>query len=317
MRLEQLRYLIQIHKDKSMNKASQNLNISVQALSLSLNSIENELGISVFTRSHKGMQVTAAGREILRFSEHTLKEYDSLLTKIGQKSPETPVPPVSGTISLYANPMFMEIGLTKTITEFRKLYPDIRINLAQTDVSDMLSAIIQHKNSRRGACLGLVVLPGTSPQEHELFLKKQNPELIIKPFSSKRFFCAVSFDSVYAKYNSISFSTIIKAPLVVFSNIGGNYNCAVHILKKYGNPNVVTTAGSITAWHQALKDNIGVGLLNSSFVDEDSPTRQLFQDIKLIPIRDSCETVNAFIVKKTVMPLEQTFISFIRENHLF
>lgn len=54
MRLEQLRYLIEIANSKSINKAAHNLYITQPALSIAINSLEEELNYPLLTRTKKG-----------------------------------------------------------------------------------------------------------------------------------------------------------------------------------------------------------------------------------------------------------------------
>ena len=55
MRLEQLEQLILISKEKSFNAASEHLNISHQALNTSIKKLEEEIGVSLIKRTHRGL----------------------------------------------------------------------------------------------------------------------------------------------------------------------------------------------------------------------------------------------------------------------
>ena len=48
MRLEQLQYIIEIEKEKSISKAAKSLYIGQPALSASLSSLEKEIGVNIF-----------------------------------------------------------------------------------------------------------------------------------------------------------------------------------------------------------------------------------------------------------------------------
>ena len=54
MTLQQLRYLIAIAEYGSINAAAQNLYASQSNLSTAIKELEQELGISIFTRSNRG-----------------------------------------------------------------------------------------------------------------------------------------------------------------------------------------------------------------------------------------------------------------------
>ena len=61
MRLEQLKYLIEVANCKSINKAAQNLYITQPALSIAINSLEEELQYPLLKRTKKGVLLTEDG----------------------------------------------------------------------------------------------------------------------------------------------------------------------------------------------------------------------------------------------------------------
>ena len=62
MELRQLEYFVRIADTGSINEAARKLNMSQPPLSYSLRQLEGELGAELFTRSAKGVELTAAGR---------------------------------------------------------------------------------------------------------------------------------------------------------------------------------------------------------------------------------------------------------------
>lgn len=64
MELLQLQYFSEVARQKSITKAAQLLHISQPSLSQTIRRLENELGVKLFERSGKGIQLTAKG---LRF----------------------------------------------------------------------------------------------------------------------------------------------------------------------------------------------------------------------------------------------------------
>lgn len=67
MTLNQLKYVIEIAKTGSINKASNNLFISQPVLSASIKSLENELAKEIFSRSTRGIELTPFGRAFLSY----------------------------------------------------------------------------------------------------------------------------------------------------------------------------------------------------------------------------------------------------------
>ena len=68
MTLQQLRYLIAIAEYGSINAAAQNLYASQSNLSTAIKELERELGITVFTRSNRGVTLTNDGTELLGYA---------------------------------------------------------------------------------------------------------------------------------------------------------------------------------------------------------------------------------------------------------
>ena len=65
MTLQQLIYAVTVSEQTSMNKAASALFISQASLSASIQNLENELGITIFKRSNRGVTVTPEGAEFL------------------------------------------------------------------------------------------------------------------------------------------------------------------------------------------------------------------------------------------------------------
>ena len=56
MRIEQLAFILEIHRHNSMKAAAEHLFITPQALSSAVKSLEEELNIQIFHRSNNGIR---------------------------------------------------------------------------------------------------------------------------------------------------------------------------------------------------------------------------------------------------------------------
>lgn len=86
MTLQQLKYVISIADCESMNIAASKLYVTQPSLSKSIRDLEEEIGISIFIRTNKGIQLTKEGREFLGYARQVVEQSSLLEEKyLGMK----------------------------------------------------------------------------------------------------------------------------------------------------------------------------------------------------------------------------------------
>lgn len=75
MTLQQLKYVLQVAKDGSINEAAKNLFISQPSLSNAIKDIEEELQFSLFHRTNKGITITNDGEAFLGYARAVVEQY--------------------------------------------------------------------------------------------------------------------------------------------------------------------------------------------------------------------------------------------------
>ncbi|MBO4365519.1 MAG: LysR family transcriptional regulator [Eggerthellaceae bacterium] len=78
MTLQQLRYLIAIAEFGSINAAASNMYASQSNLSTAVKELERELGITIFTRTNRGVTLTNEGTELLGYARQVVEQADML-----------------------------------------------------------------------------------------------------------------------------------------------------------------------------------------------------------------------------------------------
>lgn len=86
MTLNQLRYVIALSKENSMNEAAKKLFISQPTLTASLKSLEQEIGFDIFLRNKSGISLTVKGTEFLGYAKAVIEQYDILDAKYISKN---------------------------------------------------------------------------------------------------------------------------------------------------------------------------------------------------------------------------------------
>ena len=84
MTIQQLRYAVTISEQGSLNKAAEVLYVAQPPLTSALQELERELGVTLFSRSGRGVTPTNDGTEFLHYARQVLQQYDNLLDKYGK-----------------------------------------------------------------------------------------------------------------------------------------------------------------------------------------------------------------------------------------
>ena len=78
MTLNQLKYVVTVAGENSLNDAAKKLFISQPSLSNAVSALETELGFSLFNRTKTGITVTAEGEEFIGYARQVLEQYELL-----------------------------------------------------------------------------------------------------------------------------------------------------------------------------------------------------------------------------------------------
>lgn len=78
MNLQQLRYAVEVEKEKSITAAAKKLYVGQPNLSKSIKELEQEIGSTIFNRTGRGVEPTNTGILFLRYAKSILLQFDEL-----------------------------------------------------------------------------------------------------------------------------------------------------------------------------------------------------------------------------------------------
>ena len=137
MRLEQLKYLIEIANSKSINKAAQNLYITQPALSIAINSLEEELQYALLKRTKKGVMLTEDGIRVMKEAQMVLDTIQNWYLVKDEQHYE-----LEGTVHLQAIPSIC-VALSDTlILDLQKRYPLLSVFLHEKTPQHMIASMV-------------------------------------------------------------------------------------------------------------------------------------------------------------------------------
>ena len=84
MTLQQVKYVIGIADSGSLNKAAERLFVSQPSLTSTIHDLEEELGITIFNRTGRGVTLTNDGAEFLASARQLYQNYQNVMEKYGE-----------------------------------------------------------------------------------------------------------------------------------------------------------------------------------------------------------------------------------------
>ena len=88
MTLRQIRHFIAVAETGSISAAAQAVYISQSTLTLAIQQLEQEIGVTLFNRHAKGMSLTHQGHQFLRQAHLILATVDNAKRSLQQRSEE-------------------------------------------------------------------------------------------------------------------------------------------------------------------------------------------------------------------------------------
>ena len=78
MTLQQLMYAVTTADEKSINKTAQKFFVSQPAISDAIKELEEEIGVTIFERSNRGVSTTVEGADFIVYARQVIAQYDLL-----------------------------------------------------------------------------------------------------------------------------------------------------------------------------------------------------------------------------------------------
>lgn len=135
--LELYRVFYTVAKCGSLTKAAEELYISQPAVSQSIKQLENQLGIRLFNRTHRGMELSAQGGKMI-FSEveRALGLLNAAETRVAEMQTKA-----AGVIRIGASDTIFEYFLADKIVDFHEKFPAVKIELMADFTPDTIEKL--------------------------------------------------------------------------------------------------------------------------------------------------------------------------------
>ncbi len=316
MRVEQLQYVLEIEKCKSMSKASKNLYITQQNLSYAIKTLETELGITILDRRGQGCQLTSEGALFSDFCKNVLREWNDFEQRLAAYRTQKATNALEGELVLYINKMYETFILPDILGDFMIQYPNIKIKTIPADVSES-------ENIRRDEnFVWLLNLPRTAKEILPYPTISNDDFEFHTLFNSKSVLC-VNRDNPPARNSVVSLKTALQFPLIYHGMSVTTEDKLKNSLFRvlvghYGDYeiNVAAQTESYGIWLDMIASGNGVGIISDKIIDKlKIMYPRQWENLAVVMTKEYLGCATGYAVRNTGMTeIESVFVSHLVEN---
>ena len=218
MTLQQILYALTIEESGSMSRASEKLYIVQPTLTSAIQELENEAGITIFLRTHKGVIPTPEGKEFLNDVRNLYRHYNLVLHKYQGEGNYRRKFSVSTQHYSFAVKAFVEMAKRYDMKEFDLAIYETQTKTVLTDVGALKSEIgVLYKSARNEKTL-------------EKLMKEQG--VLFHPLIKCRAYVYLWDQHPLAKEKSISMEQLEPYPCLSFEQDEDEIYLAEEILSE-------------------------------------------------------------------------------------
>ncbi len=227
------------------SKAAEKTQHSQPVLSGHVKQLEESHDNLLFKREKKRISLTTAGKELFILTKQFFEVEEQINSHLSKSRAS-----VSGKIRIVAD---SAIHIIKILKSFRKIYPDIMVDLSIGNSREVTNAIRNYD-----AEIGIIGSPVEGPDLETVSLGTSK----IKAIASKKFFKTIP--------KSLSFQDLKKLPLIFREN--GSYTREILVSdaleKKIELSPVIEVTGR-EALHELVANGLGIGFVSYAEIGQD------------------------------------------------
>jgi len=160
MNLQDLRYLVAVAELRHFGRAAQACNVSQPTLSSQIRKVETELGVTLFERTNKRVDMTPVGSQILIHAERALAEAGQM-EAVAQAARD----PLVGPLKLGVIPTLAPYLMPLILKPLQQAYPGLTIELWEDQTHSLIDGLRNHRLDA-----ALLATPADAPEITEISL---------------------------------------------------------------------------------------------------------------------------------------------------
>lgn len=199
MHVEYLQYLVEVSNSSSISAAAKKLYLSQTSLSAIIASLEKDLNITFFKRTHKGITVTPEGRQALEIIRDILEKNEELHSIFAANSA------INRIVNVVTYPSAANSLSAYLARQFADRHPDISLQIHELPYSRAFDAINDG--------LSRIAVAAENSELINIHHEMVKRGLEIEPVYVDQFYLIVSSESRFAHRESVDISEILDCRL--------------------------------------------------------------------------------------------------------
>ena len=272
MNLNQLTYFHAVYTYQNVSAAAEYLHISQPSVSAAIKELEQEFGIKLFVRQHRGMVPTPEGELFFKRCEDILRRTEETEAIMHDLGAERKI------LRLGVPPMIGKLILPVIYRDFLSAYPWIRLEITEGGRGELL-------NKLSGDDLDMMFLSHNKPLEADLSAEKVTELEIV---------CCAAKGGYLADLESVGPADLAHIPLVLLKN---SFFQTEEIKKWFAaqnvKPKILLQTEQLSTMQSMIASNLAVGFMFQKLIDKTEALRALpmdrsmFVDVSLVWKKDA------------------------------
>ena len=267
--LDLYRVFYTVAKSGSLTKAAEELYISQPAVSRSIKQLESQLGVTLFTRTHRGMVLSSQGGKVI-FAE--VERALGLLTEAENRIAEMKNS-ATGKLRIGASDTIFEYFLADKIVDFHEKFPAVKIDLVADFTPDTIAKLKADKIDV--AFVNLPITPDADLKLHGNCMRLNDAFVANDKFAE-------------LKGKNVSFAMLKQYPLIMMEKNTIARKSLDNFLGSLGvelQPSI--EVGSWDLMKRLVLRGMGIGVIPREYVQEPLKEKSLFevQTDPALPVR--------------------------------
>jgi LysR family hydrogen peroxide-inducible transcriptional activator len=140
MNLRDLKYIIAVAETRHFGKAAQQCFVSQPTLSGQIKKLEDELGVAIFERTNRSVEVTPVGAAIIAHARQIMEQADAI-----QQLARAQQDPLAGPLRIGAIPTLSPYLMPLILMPLKKLHPQMKLVLSEELTDTLLQRLRNHE----------------------------------------------------------------------------------------------------------------------------------------------------------------------------